>query len=182
MGSGLSSLSALSCPPRLPPCTFCFYRFLKKAGNPHSAMEYGICWFTGTGELWLVLLPPGLCKEKTPDKNSGSPGGGGVPPNSPPPQQPPLGPPPLPHPLNENSVGGLCASPARTHAPPLHHRRPPANAWRTTLCRSPGTRAAPAMPWGTCRCRARPGRPRRTGCGATAAGYCPRAAGGSTRP
>ena len=36
--------------------TFCLDRFSKKACNPHSAMEYGICWFTGTRAFQSLLL------------------------------------------------------------------------------------------------------------------------------
>ena len=85
-------------------------RFSKKAWNPHSAMEYGICWFTGTREFQSVLLPPGLRDKKTLTKTEGL---GGGPPHSPPP--PPV--------LKENS-GCLSAAVApmlcfgQCHAPP----------------------------------------------------------------
>ena len=40
--------------------SFCLYHFSKEAWNPHSAMEYGIYWFTGTREFHSVLLSPVL--------------------------------------------------------------------------------------------------------------------------
>ena len=44
---------------------------------------------TGPREFQSVLLPPGLCEQKTPHKNSGSPRGGGGPPTAPPHSDPP---------------------------------------------------------------------------------------------
>ena len=73
MVPSLSSLSALSCPPPL--------------WNPHSAMEYGIRWFTGTREFQSVLLSPGLSEEKPVTKTQGLLGG--VPPTAPPIPPPP---------------------------------------------------------------------------------------------
>ena len=52
--TGLSKLDPRGCPPPPPVLklrSFCLYRFSKKAWNPHSAMEYGICWITGTREF-----------------------------------------------------------------------------------------------------------------------------------
>ena len=43
--------------------------------NPHSATEYGICWYTGTRVFQSVLLSPALCEEKGLTKTQGLLGG-----------------------------------------------------------------------------------------------------------
>ena len=63
--------------------SFFYSRFSQKAWNPHSAMGYGICWFTGSREFQSVLSSV-LCEEKRPTKPQGPWGGPPPPPPHPP--------------------------------------------------------------------------------------------------
>ena len=111
VGSGLGSLSALSCPPftHSTLCTLCLhalhcgtftflwgdaiacddlgllsfdlYRFW--LGTPHSETGYGICWFTGTGRFSHCSRHPFYVKKMASQKLRVS---WGASPHSPPPQ------------------------------------------------------------------------------------------------